>query len=160
MYTRYLIALLGAAALVFACGPRAPHAAETAAGQEQPPLRRHAHRDGEPAVAPTLDVRVGDGVELALRVENTTDKKVDLIFPSGRTHDFVVLDSAGVEVWRWSQSRMFTGALRSRTIGARQSIAFEERWERPAAARGRFTAVASLASENHPLESRVDFTLP
>jgi hypothetical protein len=158
MYTRYLIALLGAAALVFACGPRAPHAAETAA-QEQPPQRRK-HRDGEPALVPALGVRVGDGVELALRVENTTDKKVDLIFPSGRTHEFVVLDSVGLEVWRWSRSRMFTGALRNRTIGARQSIAFEERWVRPADAHGRFTAVASLASENYPLESRVDFTLP
>lgn len=161
MSSRYLIALLGAAALVFACGPRGPHAAESAEAQEQSqPPRRHKRHAGEPVVSPAFDVRVSDGVDLALRLVNTTDKKVDLIFPTGRTHDFVVLDSAGREVWRWSQSRMFTGALQNRTIGAGESIEFAERWERPAEARGRFTAVAVLASENYPLERRVEFTLP
>jgi len=158
--SRYVIALLGAAALVYACGPRGPHAPESAAAQQQEQPKRHKRHAGEPSVAPALAVQpAGDGVALALRLENTTDRKVDLIFPSGRTHDFVVLDSAGAEVWRWSRSRMFTAALQSRTIGAGQSIEFAERW-RPAGAHGRFTAVAVLASENFPFERRVDFTLP
>ena len=161
MSSRYLIALVAAAALVFACGPRGPHAAESAAAQQQP--KRHKHQTGEPAVVPALDVRVGDGahgVALALRLVNTTDRKVDLLFPTGRTHDFVVLDSVGREVWRWSHARMFTGALQNRTIAAGETVAFEERWTRPATAHGRFTAVAVLASDNYPLEQRADFTLP
>ena len=158
MSSRYLIALLGVAALAFACGPRPPQpeGAVAKAGV----TKRHRARPGEPVVAPSVDVRVGREVEFALQVVNTGAKRVEVTFPTGRTHDFVVLDSSGTEVWRWSRSRMFTQALQSRTIGAGDSIGFAERWERPATAHGRYTAVAVLASENYPVERRVDFVLP
>jgi hypothetical protein len=162
MSSRYLIALLGAAALAFACSPRGPHAPEGATAQTtaRPKAKRHAARAGESALVPDLGVRVGREVELALQVVNVSDKRVEVTFPDGRTHDFVVLDSAGAEVWRWSRARMFTQALQSRTIAAGDSIGFAERWARPAGARGRYTAVAVLASENFPVEQRVAFTLP
>lgn len=159
MSTRYLIALLGATALAFACGPRPPHAAE---GTTQPAQGARRHRSGAdgPVVTPMLGVKVGRDVEFALQLVNTGEKRVEVTFPDGRTHDFVVLDSAGIEVWRWSRSRMFTQALQRRTIGAGDTIGFAERWSRPSSAHGRFTAVAMLASENFPVEQRVEFTLP
>jgi hypothetical protein len=55
---------------------------------------------------------------------------------------------------------MFTQAMQTQTLGAGDTIAFAEHWERPATAHGRFTAVAMLTSENFPVERRVDFTLP
>jgi hypothetical protein len=162
MSIRYLLGLAAAATLVYACGPQGPQTAESASAKQEQP-RRHRRRAGEPTVVPALELRLAEGgrdVALRLRLENTTSKKVDVIFPSGRTHDFVVLDSVGREVWRWSDSRIFTGALQNRTIGAGAAITFEERWERPATAHGRFTAVAVLASDNYPLEQRAEFTLP
>jgi len=159
MNTRFLIPLLGAAALAFACGPRGPQARDAPSPTAAARAKRHKPRAGEPPLAPALDVRVGNGVALALEVVNVSDKKLEVTFPNGRTHDFAVLDSLGREVWRWSRSRMFTTALQSRTVGAGDTIAYEERWT-PTNAHGRFTAVAVLASENYPVERRVEFTLP
>ena len=54
---------------------------------------------------------------------------VELDFPDGQTHDFVVLDAAGSEVWRWSDGRMFTQAhaeqvlLERRHGGLRRALA-------------------------------------
>ncbi|HWJ24769.1 MAG TPA: BsuPI-related putative proteinase inhibitor [Gemmatimonadaceae bacterium] len=98
-------------------------------------------------------------VTLTFHVTNNTDKHLELTFPSGQTHDFVVLDSAGRAVWRWSADRMFTQALQNQLLESGETTTFDGRWE-PGAARGRFTAIAMLKSDNHPIESRVEFSLP
>lgn len=110
-------------------------------------------------LASSLDVIVGDGVGLALHVTNTASEPLEVRFSSGQTYDFTILDSAGVEVWRWSADRMFTQALQTRTVAADQTVTYEERWN-PVGVSGRFTAVGRLNSTNVPLEQRVDFTYP
>ena len=83
---------------------------------------------------------------------------IELRFPSGRTHEFIVQDASGAEVWRWSKTRMFTQGLQNKLLKAKESAAFVERWDAEDL-RGRFTAIAILPSDNHPIEERVEFEL-
>lgn len=111
-----------------------------------------------PDLTASLSVDAQHRVSLALRVVNHSARRVEITFPNARTHDFVVLDSVGREVWRWSAGRMFTQALQNRMLGVRDTLSFQEKWTPPAAG-GTFTAVAFLASSNHPFEERTQFTV-
>jgi hypothetical protein len=111
------------------------------------------------SLAASAKVAVGSNVDLALQVTNLANHAVEVNFPSGQTHEFVVLDSTGHEVWRWSTGRMFTQALQNRQVDADQTLSFRERWD-PRGHHGKYTALASLRSSNHPVEERVDFVLP
>ena len=114
---------------------------------------------GDSSAAGGAGAATGSGVTLTFHVTNNSDKHLELDFPSGQTHDFVVLDANGRQVWRWSADRMFTQALRNQLLEAGETTSFDGRWE-PGTLRGRFTAVATLKSDNHPVESRVEFSLP
>jgi hypothetical protein len=156
MYTRLIAPLFCVAAIVFACGPR-PHSTADA----HPPVpasKGHKSADAPP-IASSMTVRVSDGVVLALHVTNNTDKQLEINFPSGQTHDFRVLDAAGREVWRWSAGRLFTQALQNKLLAAGETLTYEERWRSPAAT-GPLTAVATLNSTDHPVETRIEFSLP
>ena len=151
MRLRYVLPLLVAAALAFAyASPLPSHSSEPAA-----PARRHIVRD---TIASSLDVKVGEAVEFSFHVTNSSNKRVELRFPSGQTHDVVVLDPQGREVWRWSTGRMFTQAMQNKVLAASDTLTFTETW-RPEHA-GTYTAVASLLSENYPSEQRAAFSLP
>ena len=161
MYTRFIAPLCCAAAVAFACAPRV-HSSANASPVPTPHFTGDA--DG-PVVTSTLDVRVDDGddgvdgVELALRVTNAGRKRTEINFPNGQMYDFRVVDSAGREVWRWSEGRLFTQSLQNRLLDAGETLSFEERWD-AAESHGRFTAVATLNSDNHPIETRANFVLP
>ena len=144
-----VVVLMIAAAVLYACGPR-PRTSETASRK---------HGTSGPLVASSLDVAVSDKVEFALHVTNNAQKRLELTFPSGQNYDVAVLDSIGREVWRWSSGRMFTQALQNHVLEANETLSYEAAWQ-PEAMRGSFVAVASLRSENHPLERRVPFSLP
>ena len=62
-------------------------------------------------------VRVGEEVRFTFNVANAGSRRVEGKFSSGQTHDIVVLDSAGRELWRWAEGRMFTEARQYRAIG-------------------------------------------
>ncbi len=150
MTTRLVPLLLLAAAVAYACSPRL-HSTELA------PVRKHS--PNAPALDAALDVDVEQRVRFALRVTNNADKRVELTFPSGQTHDLVVLDQEGKVVWRWSEGRVFTQALQNRLLASDETLSYEASWS-PSAKHGTFVAVASLRSQNHPVEQRVQFTLP
>jgi hypothetical protein len=133
------------AGLAAACGPFGRPAE----------LEREKTLSGDP-VSAILDVNVREGVQFSLRVTNNTLGKIELLFPTGQTHDFVVLDSAEQEVWRWSEGRMFTQALMNRILDSRGTLAIEAAW-RAAVRPGRYSAIATVLSENTPLEQRVEF---
>ena len=149
MNIRFIVPLLLAAAFAFACGPRS-HSSE--------PSTVKVPEGGSP-VASSLNVSVGREVEFSFHVTNNGTKRLELVFPSGQTHDIIVMDSTGREVWRWSDGRMFTQSLQNRVLASNQTLSLQEKWK-PAKAVGTFTAVARLKSENFPLEQRVEFTLP
>jgi hypothetical protein len=151
MVSRIFVPLLLASAVVFACGPRSH-------SSEPPERKRERVVDGTPILS-ALDVNVRDGVTFTLQLTNTSEKKLELQFPNGHTHDVVVSDASGKEVWRWSEGRMFTQALQNRVIDANETIAYTERW-RPENAHGKFTAVVVLQSANYPVEQKAEFTVP
>ena len=150
MLTRITVPLLAAAVIIFACGPHA-HSGDNA----------HTAAKKNTGVVSTLNVDASarSEVRFSLAVQNGTNKQVELSFPDGRTHDFVVLDESGKEVWRWSSSRLFTQSMQNRLLDSRDSVVYDERWHAPKGS-GKFTVVALLNSRNYPIEKRIDFALP
>ena len=108
------------------------------------------------ALATKFDVSLeGDDVRFDLRVVNNTRKNVEVNFSSGQVYDFVVVDSVGREVWRWSTDRIFTQSVRNKLLGKGDAITATEKWSpaRP----GKFTAIAQLTSSNYRVEEKVAF---
>ena len=156
MHNRLILPLLCAASVAFAAAPFS-HDGKAIASTK---------RNGEEKTAPivsTFDItRPKDDAEklrFSLRVTNNTPKMLELRFADGQTHDFVVKDFAGKEVWKWSEGRMFTSAMRSETLKGKGATTFEESWN-PKGMHGSFTAVAILRSNNFPIETTVQFVLP
>ena len=145
-----VIPLLVAASVAFA---------SSSSGHKQPPPSSPvdpAHKGG--ALEASLAVKVTDGVRFTLNVRNNGSRMIELRFPNGKTHDFYVLDESGAEVWRWSKGRMFTQTLQNKLIKAKNNVLFVDEWD-ASNARGKFTAVAVLASVNHPVEEKAEFEL-
>jgi hypothetical protein len=176
MKTRALITLLCAGAAGLVWSPRAHseasyptlqtrgRAAQDSGVKQQgrsartTPVRGRRSMDGK--LVPSLNVaRIGEEVRFTFNVANAGTRRVEVKFPSGQTHDIVVLDSAGRELWRWAQGRMFTEARQYRAIGGGDSLILKHGWD-PSSASGKLVAVAMLKSTNYPIEHRVEFTLP
>jgi hypothetical protein len=158
MQNRLIVPLfLAAASLSF-------FARGTFAHDDKKPLATNSQNpDTIEVLATTFDVTRPSGdtesVKFALRVVNNTKKMVEIHFPDGQTHDFIVKDSTDKEIWRWSEGRMFTQAMRSKTLKGKDETVFEESWETKGH-HGSFTAIAILRSENFPVETSVQFALP
>lgn len=174
MSSRVLIPVLCVGAVAFACGPRARNdastaksagtlVAQTASNSETVVPQgsaRASSKEGKSPVSAQISVRKNDGnLQLALRVVNTSKKKVEVSFPGGQTYDFVVLDSAGREMWRWGQDRMFTQAVRRKLLGAGESLDYEESLKSVQLVPGRYIARATLTSVNYPLVEEAEFTV-
>jgi len=174
MTSRILIPLLVAGALAFACGPRsnsegpAAAAALASAKPAQPAhdaslhtehIRRRALPRAVAKINSRLDVNVAPReVRFALKVSNVGTKHIEFAFPNGQSHDIVVVDSVGRQVWRWSASRMFTQGVQNKELGTGESMEVAETWKN--ARPGKYTAIATLNSTNFPVEERMDFVLP
>lgn len=159
MRDKFPFTLVCIAVLAFACGPR-PRGDGSADGstvKRSAATRSAATRDARTPLAPSLDVAVNDGVTFNFDVTNAGERKLELLFTDGRTHDIVVMDSLGREVWRWSEGRMFTQAVQARVLRARDTIKFADAWSD--AKPGSYVAVASLPSRNYPVEHRVAFVV-
>ncbi len=164
-----LIPLLCIGAVAFACGPRSHSEASLVSTsiaqasraatrpQQQPKPRKR--ETGVAKIAPTFAVKVDKStLHFSLDVTNVGKKNVELQFPDGQTHDFAVLDSAGREVYRWSEGRMFTQSLQNRTIEDGETLRIAEQ-ATPPLPQGSYVAVATLRSTNYPVQERVAFEL-
>jgi len=152
MPNRLIIPLLVAASVAFARGystPKEPITASTTTQNQQ--------QKGAP-IASSFSVDVRDELRFQLSVANNTRKMIELRFPNGQTHEFVVIDADGNEVWRWSDGRMFTQSLQNKLVKARDTAVYASTWDAEKM-HGRFTAIATLMSDNHPIEQRVEFAL-
>src|SRR5215217_5403398 len=147
MTNRLIIPLLCAASVVAFARGNTGHKSTLAASSTE----RHAKVD----LSSKFTVKAGSVVEFTLDVRNHTPKMVELRFPNGKTHDFYVKDAGGKEVWRWSSSRMFTQGMQNKLIKAKDVATFSEGWD-ASRHHGKFTATAVLASDNHPIEERVE----
>ena len=157
-----LIPLLCLGAVAFACGPRSHSEASLvsvniAKPVAVPAVQRTARKSQQARVAPTFTVGVEHkSIRFALDIANPTKKDVELTFPDGQTHDFVVLDSVGREVYRWGEGRMFTQSVQNRTIDGGETMHIIENATidlQP----GSYVAVAKLRSTNFPVQERVSF---
>lgn len=109
------------------------------------------------ALAGSLSVtREVDGVRFAFTVTNTAGEPRELHFRSGQTADVVVLEGDR-EVWRWSDGRLFTQALRTETLAAGEAMTHEATWDAPAA--GEYDAVATLEADDADVEARASFVV-
>jgi hypothetical protein len=175
MSSRFLIPALCVGAIALACGPRAHNEASApgkngssvaqSVSHSTPALRqqgapRASKREQKPSVAAQLYVHANDtSVRLALHVVNTGKKRVELTFPSGQTYDFVILDTLGREMWHWANGRMFTQALRNKSLAGGEALDLEETWTDSSLPPGRYTARALLTSENFPVVQQTEFTV-
>lgn len=154
--------LVSLGVLAFACAPR-PHGsdqttAKSGARATRNQRERAADKDHTPRIESALAVNNNDdGVRFDFRVTNSGGTKVEMNFPSGQTHEVVVLDTLGREVWRWSKGRIFTQMLQNKILRTDDTLAYGERWKD--APRGQYVAVARLASTNYPIEQRTAFTV-
>jgi hypothetical protein len=107
-----------------------------------------AHLD----VAPTPDA-----VEFTCTVENAGVESVDLEFRNGMTADVAVFPESETDeaVWRWSDGRMFTQALRTVTLAPGESLTEALTWPDPSP--GSYTAEASLAAADVEAVARATF---
>lgn len=161
MNSRVVIWLLTAGAIALALAPLTHHGESAASTIEEVtiPPRHNADAPSKPELATSLELSVKKDVAFTLHVTNTSDSHVEINFPNGQTHDFIVYDALGREIWRWSNGRMFTQTVRNKLLAGKETVTYEEHWK-PGARTGTFTAVARLESSNHPVEQRVQFTLP
>ena len=153
MIAKVPLTLICSAVLAYACGPRTHN--ESIALDEP---TRGTRATASMPLATTLAVKVDDEVTFDFAVINEGKKKLEVDFADGRTHDLVVLDSLGREVWRWSEGRFFTQAMQNRVLRTSDALRYEEAWDEPTP--GKYVAVATLASRNYPAEQRVEFTVP
>ena len=158
MDNRLILPLLCAASVAFAAAPSFSH--------DDKPIASTKLRNDAASTAPIVtkfDVTRPNNdaskLRFTLNIRNNTSKMVELRFPSGQTHDFVVRDFAGTEVWRWSSGHMFTSVMRATTIKGKSEASYAESWSTKGQ-HGTFTAVAILKSDNYPVESTVQFVLP
>ena len=154
MKGRITFGLLCAAVLAFACGPRA--STGDSAGAIRTSRARSSAPNG-PALVSTLNVVVKNGVAMDFRVMNAGTKRLEVNFPSGQTHEVVVVDSLGRVVFRWSKGRMFTQSLQNKVLHASDTLDYDAVWQNAPA--GKYTAIATLASENFPMEQRAEFVV-
>jgi hypothetical protein len=189
MNTRLIISLLCAGALAFACGPRSRNEAPVALASMLPihsravidtpretlgevsretpretpreTSRRASNVRAEVKLNARFDIAVEPhAVRFALVVKNVGGKHAELNFSDGQSHDFVVIDSTGREVWHWSDGRIFTQSVQNKQLGAGESMRVSEAWKRHDAAAGHYTAIATLKSSNYPTEQRATFVIP
>jgi len=161
-----LIPLLCLGAVAFACGPRSHSEASLvsvnlATAVAAPPVVNRAKKtpkkEQQVRVAPNFTISVEHkSIRFALDVTNPTKKDVELTFPDGQTHDFIVLDSVGREVYRWGEGRMFTQSVQNRTIDGGETMHIVEQATIDLAP-GSYVAVAKLRSTNFPVQERVSF---
>jgi hypothetical protein len=158
-----LIPLLCLGAVAFACGPQShSEASLVSVNIAKPPADEQTTEGTHESVThvtPHFSVQADHRhLAFALDVVNPTKKNLELAFPDGQTHDFVVLDKVGREVYRWADGRMFTQSVQNRTIDGGGTLHIAERApaELPA---GSYVAVATLRSTNFPVEERVEFEL-
>jgi Intracellular proteinase inhibitor len=164
MNTRLVIPILVLGALAFACAPRTRTDALSAstpaalATVQYVALQRHETHDTK--LASKFGVQVEPRtVRFAFKLTNTSKKRVELQFPSGQAYEFVVLDSIGREMWRWTRGRMFTQSLQNKLLDGGETMSINEHWNATPKS-GRYTAVATLNSTNFPIEERADFVIP
>jgi hypothetical protein len=96
----------------------------------------YSPKDGTGSEAPSVafglevpaEVRAGTPVPLTLTLQNTSNRPVALTLGGRPAYDFVVTQSDGLEVWRWSHGQAIQAILELRTLKPGETVAFAATW--------------------------------
>lgn len=91
-----------------------------------------------------------------LTLRNATPAPLALVFPSGQDFEIVIRNGRGDTVWRWSDGKAFTLALRPLDFAGERHWVEPIRLDLPA---GTYTATASLAVMDKKYESTLPFAV-
>jgi hypothetical protein len=161
---RFSAVLLVTFAFLLACQPATERPANQPATQPPPP---EAAVSAPPPATPSdsvrlhLDVpgqvRVSDRIPIAVRVENVTDRTLDL-YLTGRplAWDVIVTDATGAVVWRRLEGEIIATALRIETLAPGAALELDDAWDQrtkdgAAVAAGTYSVRAEILTETQPL---------
>lgn len=93
------------------------------------------------------DLKQEVGFKLVIR--NTSDKTIELKWPSAKTHDFKVINTAGKIIWQWSKDKSFAQALKTKRLKSGSKMEIKSIWDQKTsagkiAARGKYTVRADF----------------
>lgn len=89
-------------------------------------------------------------ITVRMTLRNTTGTPLELTFPSGQDFDVVIRNDKGDEVYRWSNGRAFTLAIRTLRFSGEKNYSVAVR---PGLPTGTYTLTASLAVSGTKLEA-------
>lgn len=102
-------------------------------------------------------VRAGEPVQITIRVENVSDRSLDLHL-RGRTiaFDLIVADEEGDVVWRRLEDAVIPAILRLKTLDVGESLELEDTWDQrlntgEPVAPGAYAVHGELLTEDEPL---------
>jgi hypothetical protein len=75
------------------------------------------------------EFRGREPITLVVTIRNRGDAECTLTLPTSQTHDCIVHDAGGREVWRWSAGRMFAQVLTELTLAPGASRTFTSTWD-------------------------------
>ncbi len=94
-------------------------------------------------------------INAELCVFNRTEEKAMLSFRSGQRYDFVVSDSGGKEIWRWSRGRMFIQMLGQETLGpGKTQLSYRQTYAGKLAP-GTYKLTGTVTASNRPTSASV-----
>ncbi len=82
------------------------------------------HENRMPVIGP--NPRPTPKMTATLEVKNETTEAIDFVFTSGQSFDIVITERAGRELFRWSDGRFFTQAIRQITLAPGDTFRFTE----------------------------------
>jgi hypothetical protein len=156
MSRRIVVTALACAAIVFACAPRAQRSSKDAPSGNDSTKRAATRYTSRQADEPMK----GAGLGAALTQSGDTSapsfvfevtnygEQTEVRFPTGKTHEFVVLDDREREVWRSSTGRLFTQSLQTKQLRTGNALRYVATWND--AKPGTYRVVAVLNSSTHP----------
>ncbi|HEY0634700.1 MAG TPA: BsuPI-related putative proteinase inhibitor, partial [Gammaproteobacteria bacterium] len=89
----------------------------------------------------------GDPIKLVLSITNVSQESKTLNFSSAQQYDFVLKNGTDDEVWRWSNSYAFAGALSSYVLAPGETRVITEQWDQVVAEDGALLAAGSYLLE-------------
>lgn len=101
----------------------------------------------------TLEVTDGEAPTFVFTISNAGDSPVDLQFTDGCKADFVV--EGDDELWRYSDGRMFTQVIGSKTLQPGEETSYECPFD--GRATGKLTARAELRAKNRDCTASTTF---
>lgn len=91
--------------------------------------QQNERQEGETMPIFTVDAREEtEQVTFVLMMKNETEDEITFEFPSSQLYEITVLNDEGKEVYRYSTGKMFTQAIQTESISAKDVKVWEESW--------------------------------